>query len=136
MKTKKGTKQSKKEEISKTAPEVPEGYEEVGDYWDEMFAFENKGDEFKGMFVATIPNIGENQSNVHVFKVEGQRVGIWGSTILDNRMADIERNDSCMIVFEGQEVSPKSGRLFKSFKVYRKPGLDMPKTPGEDDIPF
>lgn len=135
--TKKKTKaQLKAEAKAAQIPDVPEGYEEVGDYWDEMYAFENKGDRFEGIFVASIPDIGENESTVHVFKHEGRRIGIWGSTILDTRMVDVQRGDSALIVFEGMDVSPKTGRTFKSFKVYRKKGLSPGKKPSEDDIPF
>lgn len=117
-------------------PEVPKGYEEVGDYWEKMFAFENKGDHITGIYRGSVGNIGENESNVHIFEVDGERIGVWGSSVLDKRMTSVKHDALVMIVLEGREVSEKSGRIYKDFKVYQKKGTGQTRQRPPDDIPF
>jgi len=117
-------------------PDVPKDYEEVGDYWEKMFAFENKGDSISGIYRGSVPNIGENESNVHIFEVDGERIGVWGSSVLDKRMDSVNLNASLMVVLQGREVSDQTGREYKDFKVYQKKGTGTPRQRSKDDIPF
>lgn len=118
------------------SPEVPKGYEEVGDFWESMFTFESPGDFIQGMFCGTVAKVGENESNVHIIQHEGKRVGIWGSAVLDKRMSSVNLNADVMVVFQSLEQSEKSGREYKDFKVYAKKGTGTQRRPREDDIPF
>jgi len=117
-------------------PQVPKGYEEVGDYWEKMFAFENKGDFISGIYRGSVGNIGENESNVHIFEVDGERIGVWGSAVLDKRMTSVKHNTNVMVVLEGREVSEKTGRIYKSFKVYQEKQRETIRTNLKGDIPF
>jgi len=118
------------------SPDVPKGYEEVGDFWESMFTFEKPGDFIQGMFCGTVANVGENESSVHIIQHDGERVGIWGSAVLDKRMSSVNLNADVMIVFQSLEQSEKSGREYKDFKVYAKKGTGTQRRPREDDIPF
>ncbi len=120
----------KKAEEQKTDPN--EGWEEVGDHWDEIHEFSKAGDEITGVLVNVAAEVGPNESNVYIILKGDIRFGIWGSAILDRRMASVNTGDECKVVYLGLEESPKSGREFKDFKVYRKP---QPALTG-DDIPF
>lgn len=125
-------------------PEIPSGYEEVGDYWEQMFVFDKVSDYIAGIYRGSVANIGENESNVHIFEVDGVRIGVWGSVVLDKRMDAVKMNAQAMLVYEGVEVSEKTGRTYKDFKVYQKKGTGQTRTPNrqpsrtghEDDIPF
>lgn len=117
-------------------PEVPKGYEEVGDFWESMFTFEAPGDFIQGKFHGTVGKVGENESNVHIIEHEGERKGIWGSAVLDKRMSSVNLGADVMIVFQSLEQSEKSGREYKDFKVYAKKGTGTARKPREDDIPF
>jgi len=118
------------------SPEVPKGYEEVGDFWEEMHTFESPGDFIQGMFCGTVAKVGENESNVHIIQKDGKRIGIWGSAVLDKRMSSVNLNADVMVVFQSLEQSEKSGREYKDFKVYAKKGTGTQRRPREDDIPF
>jgi len=117
-------------------PNVPKGYEEVGDYWEKMFAFESKGDFISGIYRGSVGKIGENESNVHIFEVDGERIGVWGSAVLDKRMTSVKHDADVMIVLEGREVSEATGRMYKDFKVYQKKGTGESRQRTKDDIPF
>ena len=136
MARKKGVAGKKAEVKEPEMPEVPKDYEEVGDYWEKMFAFENKGDSISGIFRGSVANIGENESNVHIFEVAGERIGVWGSSVLDKRMDSVKLDALIMVVLEGREVSEKTGREYKDFKVYQKKGTGTPRQKSKDDIPF
>jgi len=113
-------------------PEVNEGWEEVGDHWDEIHEFKKAQDQITGVLVNVAAEVGPNESNVYIILVDNVRFGIWGSAILDRRMASVNVGDQCKVVYLGTEESPTTGREFKDFKVYRKA---TPKPTG-DDIPF
>ena len=115
---------------------VPEGFEEVGPCWDDMYLFKDTGDIFQGTFIQTVPDVGPNKSNVHVFQREDERIGIWGSILLDNRIAVISPDTLIHVVYNGDEVSDKSGREYKSYSVYRKKGPLTPSDNPSDDVPF
>ena len=117
-------------------PPIPKGYEEVGDYWEKMFAFESKGDFISGIYRGSVGKIGENESNVHIFEVDGERIGVWGSAVLDKRMTSVKHDADVMIVLEGREVSEATGRMYKDFKVYQKKGTGESRQRTKDDIPF
>ena len=117
-------------------PEIPKGYDEVGDFWESMFTFESPGDFIQGMFCGTVARVGENESSVHIIQSEGERKGIWGSAVLDKRMNSVNLNADVMIVFQSLETSERSGREYKDFKVYAKKGTGTPRRAVEDDIPF
>ena len=117
-------------------PEIPGGYDEVGDYWEKMFAFEKKGDFISGIYRGSVGNIGENLSTVHIFEVDGERIGVWGSAVLDKRMDSVKVNGDTMVVLQGREVSESSGRTYKDFKVYQKRGTGTARKHVKDDIPF
>lgn len=118
------------------SPEIPKGYDEVGDFWESMFTFEAPGDFIQGKFHGTVAKVGENESNVHIIESEGERKGIWGSAVLDKRMSSVNLNADVMIVFQSLETSDKSGREYKDFKVYAKKGTGTVRKTREDDLPF
>ena len=117
-------------------PDVPKGYEEVGDFWESMHLFETPGDFIQGKYCGTVANVGENESNVHIIEHEGERKGVWGSAVLDKRMSSVNLGADIMVVFHSFETAEKSGREYRDFKVYAKKGTGTPRRAVEDDIPF
>lgn len=121
---------AKKDKEQKTDPN--EGWEEVGDHWDDIHEFKKAKDELAGVLLNVAAEVGPNESNVYIIGKDGVRYGVWGSAILDRRMASVNVGDQVKMVYLGEEESPKTGRTFKDFKVYRKPGQIAPS----EDIPF
>jgi len=118
------------------SPDVPKGYEEVGDFWESMHTFETPGDFIQGRYCGTVAKVGENESNVHIIESSGERLGIWGSAVLDKRMNSVNLGADVMVIFHSLETSERSGREYKDFKVYAKKGTGTPRKAREDDIPF
>lgn len=73
----------------------------------------------KGEFVDKAENLGDNNSTMYVIKNEvGQRVGVWGSTVLDIRMKNIEIGQSIRLVYKGKKASEKrKGSKYHDYEV-------------------
>ena len=49
-----------------------------------------EGDSFSGRYIEKQENAGKKKnSNIYVFEVSGERVGVWGSAVLDRKMAAV-----------------------------------------------
>lgn len=82
--------------------------------------------EFIGEFVSAESEVGPNKSNLYTFKREdGEVVGVWGNTILDSRFKNLVKGQDVRIIFKGKETSPKTGREYNNFEVF-KSEVDIP----------
>lgn len=79
---------------------------------------ENANDFIEGILVRTQEDVGENKSMLYGLETpEGVR-SIWGSAVLDERMAFVKVGDKVKITFKGLAKEKKSGRNpAKIFKV-------------------
>jgi len=112
-------------------------YEEVGGgnsadrMWPEKGKTLKVGDSVEGRYVEKQSNIGPNKSNIYILETSsGEKVGMWGSTVIDGRMEKIAVGKMVAIEYAGEEASPKTGRTYKAFKV----GFGI-ETVGDED-PF
>ena len=102
----------------------------------------NKEKEVSGVLKQVKTKVGPNESNLYVLKREGKEdIAVWGSTVIDSRMEDIELGSEVKIVFLGEATSEKTGRNYKNFEVYTKDkGDDIPVIEtgdvDADGIPF
>ena len=87
---------------------------ETAPIWD----FEEKS-EFVGVYINTEEKVGPNESKLHSFDFKSSVFGIWGNTILDNRLKQVQSGDKVKIVYLGIEKSEKTGREYKNFDVFR-----------------
>lgn len=79
----------------------------------------NEKSEFVGIYQGNQSNVGENNSNVYNFLAEGEPVSIWGSAVLDSRLANLTGGEEVKIVYEGM-AEGKNGRNYKDYSVYIK----------------
>lgn len=82
----------------------------------DIFKFENKGDSLEGVLVKKAPGKYPDSQNYTLKTEDGLKV-IFGSTILDDRMALIEIADTIRITYEGTKDSDKGKNPTKLFKV-------------------
>jgi len=76
--------------------------------------------EFVGVFVSAESEVGPNKSNLYNFRIiDGSIVAIWGNTILDSRFKNLVAGQKVKIVFVGKVKSPKTGREYNSFEVFK-----------------
>ncbi len=98
---------------------VDDSWKQTGssDTWD----FE-KNKELQGVFLETREGVGSNNSKMHYVRTkDGERVGFWGSTVLDGRLQEVPVGSQIMIVYKGKQESEKrKGSQFKVFEVYYK----------------
>ena len=131
---------TKKTQVKKQAPETtPEsdGWEIVGNVWDDIYLFENPGDTFEGIYLSSAADVGPNASHVHIFLVDKVRTGVWGSAALDQRMKSCKVGYQTRIRFDSLALAQKSGRSYRDFQVWQqdKPAPGYSEVSG-DDIPF
>lgn len=83
--------------------------------------------EFVGHFLSVEAEVGPNKSNLYSFKKEdGEVLGVWGNTILDSRFKNLELGDKIKIIYKGRETSPKTGREYHNFEVFKAKKGDIP----------
>jgi hypothetical protein len=73
-----------------------------------------------GKLVDVKSGVGPNESMLYTLETEDGRIGVWGSTVLDTKMAGIQRNSMVKIVPQGETKSEKTGRKYQDFKIYVK----------------
>lgn len=70
----------------------------------------------EGIFIGKKEKTGQMQSPMFVFKVKNENVGVWGSTVLETKLAELQENDKVKIEYLGL-VKGKTGRQYKDFDV-------------------
>ena len=107
---------------------------EMNPTWD----FE-KDKELIGVYISKEENVGPNGSTIYNIQTEdGSTVGMWGSTLLDNRFKNIVIGEEIRVVYLGSAKSEKTGREYKNFEVYRIADTEIKSDKGDDseEIPF
>ena len=110
---------TKRDEAEHFFPE-DESWEEVGNFWDQMYIFERAADFIEGTLLGKADGIGPNNSMVYILEYNGERYGVWGCTILDSRMKDVEIGRYIRITYTGMAVNPKTEREYKEYKVFAR----------------
>jgi hypothetical protein len=74
----------------------------------------------QGKYIAKKENVGENHSNIYTLQQDDNNtVGVWGSTVLDGKMANVGIGQVVQIKFLGSKPSPKrAGKTYKDFAVF------------------
>jgi hypothetical protein len=79
-----------------------------------------------GEFKSVKENVGANKSNLYFFNTDRGEVAVWGSTVLDDRLSNLEEGDTVRIVYLGT-AEGKSGRQYRNYDVFRG-------SPTEDEV--
>ena len=79
-----------------------------------------KGDEVVGIYTGMETGVGANEANVFSFKGEdGKIISVWGGTILDTRLKNIEIGEEVRIEYLGDEKS-KKGWTYHNYDVFHR----------------
>lgn len=90
---------------------------EMGNTW----KFTKPGDEISGVYAGKESGVGPNNSNLYNLQVDGQLVGVWGTTILDARMKNLSLGEEVKIVYLGEAPSKnRKGKSYHNFEVYHR----------------
>ena len=79
---------------------------------------EKEGDEIEGKLIRIEENVGTNESMQYTLETEDSIRGVWGSTVLDEKLKIFEVGDDVKIVFLGKKKGSKVAE-YKDFDVYR-----------------
>ena len=79
--------------------------------------------EIVGVYKRMQMQVGPNKSNMYFLEQkDGSEVGVWGTSLLDDRFAKLEAGTEVKIVYQGKSTSPKTGRSYHNFSIYQKGG--------------
>jgi len=109
----------------------------------------DKSAPIEGKFVKVETEIGPNDSNMYTIETKDGPFKVWGSTVLDDKLAGVSPNTYIKIDYEGKLTS-KKGSQYHSYKVFidnaepveDEPINDAPPLTADDapismsDIPF
>ena len=107
------------------------------DEWMEVSAQNNSTWDLKepliGKYISVKEDVGPNHSKMYTIKNDDdENIGMWGSTVLDSKMAEVEIGSLVKVTYVGKAKSPKSGKEYKDFSVLVK----RDDTIKMSDIPF
>lgn len=75
----------------------------------------------QGTLVEVKRDIGPNLAKIYVLKQEdGTEIGVWGGTIIDDKMSRIPVGNMVKIDFLGVDKTKDGKRTFKNFDVFTK----------------
>lgn len=93
------------------------GFEEISVGLEEVWTPEKEGDLVQGKLVEIKNSVGANNSTIYVLETSEGRKSVWDTTVLRNKMSQINLLDEVLIKYLGEKESPKSGRIYKDFSV-------------------
>ena len=86
--------------------------------YNETFIFENVGDEVVGFLNDVRHNVGQYNKTVYTIEqMDGVKVDIFGTTVLDGLMADVKIGDPVLIRYLGMATSRNGRNQYHRFKV-------------------
>ena|SRR3990167_593161 len=78
----------------------------------------NEGDQIEGVLIQKV-KLGLKQSNAYYLENKEGKILVWGSAVLDDRLAVVEIGDILRITYKGKKPNAK-GQQTKMFDVERK----------------
>jgi len=83
----------------------------------EMWTYENDGDFVEGILVKKEDEVGENKSWLYSIETPEGVKNVWGSAVLDSRMAFIKVGSKTKITYKGLGEAKAGRKAPKIFKV-------------------
>jgi hypothetical protein len=77
----------------------------------------------EGLLTQKKTNVGANNSNVYIIELKdkpGEIVNVWGSTVLDTKLAQVNVGEEVRIEYMGEVESKKGGRKYRDFKLFHR----------------
>jgi hypothetical protein len=91
--------------------------------------------EITGILFNIKEDVGPNNSKVYEIEIGDEIFGVWGTSILDQKMAKVEVGDEVRIIFNGKKVSEKTKRQYKDFTVQHRK-ISVADSIDTSDLPF
>jgi len=98
-----------------------DGWQEIGGQTMWNYKEIGKGAVLVGIYLTKETDVGENHSNVYnVEKEDGELMGIWGNTVLDNKFKQVTPGEMVRVEYLGINKG-KGNREYHDFKVSKRP---------------
>jgi len=81
------------------------------------WVYENDGDFIEGILIRSQKNVGINESNLYSIEIPDGMKSVWGSAILDSRMALVKIGSKIKITYKGLAEAKGGKNPAKIFKV-------------------
>lgn len=120
-------------EVLSMVTETKKDWEEVV-VDDQVWRPEAVDDEIIGFYICKEVNVGPYNSKRYAIKNEEGEFFVYGSTGLDNKMAEVSTGDEVRIVYKGEKPSVPPKKPFKVFKVFKRKHNSEPEEP-ENEAP-
>lgn len=106
--------------------------------WPEKGGSYTVGEGVEGIYIAKNEKVGVNVANVYIIQTETEKVGVWGSTVLDARFEAIPVGSKVAIEYIGAKKPKSGGKAYHDFFVGIDEGFEPtePATVIDDEIPF
>lgn len=79
---------------------------------------QEENEEVVGIFLRAEDDVGANNSMLYHIEVEEKPIAIWGSAVLDTKMAAVKRGDSIKIIYLGKGEAKGGHNAPKLYDVY------------------
>jgi len=113
--------------------------------WPEKGKSLSVGDSIEGVYVSKKEDVGVNKSAIYVIRTPtGELVGVWGSTVLNSKMASVNVGQFIAIEFIGMKTPKSGGKPYKDWFVGVDDSASVDETeqelvnelPDPDPVPF
>ena len=84
-----------------------------------VWKYEKEGDSIEGVLIRKEEGVGPNKSRTYHLEKDGKQWMVWGTTIIDNRMAYVEVGKYVKITYKRTETN-KQNQPVKIFKVEKE----------------
>jgi len=124
---------NKKDDWTKVEPELTpawNGKDDKGKFELEV------GDEITGIYKDKKEDVGPNNVIIYEIETDEGLIAVWGSSVLDTRMKNIENGTMVKIVYLGEKKSQKTKRVYRDYEVYMREAAyeDIPVVDADEDI--
>lgn len=94
---------------------------------------ENK--EIRGILFNVKNSVGPNNSTMYEIEVGEDIVSVWGASVLDQKMKQVEVGDEVKITYNGKKISDKTKRQYKDYTVQHRK-VETTDQIDTSDLPF
>lgn len=89
-------------------------FKEVGIELPSVWKPKEEGDSIEGTYIRKKENVGKNKANLYIIeKHDGEKISVWGSTVLDDKMDYVSLGNVIIITFLGND----EGKNYHKYKV-------------------
>lgn len=91
--------------------------------------------EITGILFNKKENVGANNSIIYEIEIGEEIIGVWGTSVLDQKMKEVTAGEEVKIIYNGKKTSEKTKRSYKDFTVQHRQ-IEVSKEIDTSSLPF